>query len=72
MAAAMVVGAAPVTAAAAPAPGGGLGPAAYTINVYPSAGMDETKLARLVALELDRRERGRAAAQRSSYRNDRD
>ena len=40
-----------------------------TINVYAAPGMDERKLARLVAQELDRRDRRAQARQRSAYQD---
>ncbi|HEX8402246.1 MAG TPA: phage tail tape measure protein [Allosphingosinicella sp.] len=41
-----------------------------TIHVYGAPGQSEAELARLVAIELDRRDRAAAAARRSSFRDD--
>ncbi|MBO9710685.1 MAG: phage tail tape measure protein [Caulobacter sp.] len=69
-AAAMTVSAAGPGAAAAPAGSGALpaggGPARYEIHIHAAPGMDEEALARLVGRVIDRRERARAAAGRSS------
>lgn len=51
-----------------PATAQGRGPT--TINVHPSAGMDEKALARAVAEEVDKRDRQGAAGRRSAYRDD--
>lgn len=65
MAGAFAMGAAPMAAAAAaPTSSGG---ASYQIHVHAAPGMDEAALARLVAAELDKRERAAAARRRSSY-----
>lgn len=81
--AAMVVGAAmPAVAMASGVADGagrtgganaGAGAAApITINVYPSAGMDEHKLAQFVAQEIERAKRSAAANQRASFADTQD
>jgi TP901 family phage tail tape measure protein len=80
---AMAVGAA-LPALAAPAfaqpaghsPAGGGGGAAgarhYEIHVHPAPGMDERKLADLVARKIDEADRGKSAARRASFADDPD
>jgi len=55
----------PPVAARAPAAAAPASAGQYTINIYPTPGMDEKQLARLVVAELDKRERQKAARGRS-------
>lgn len=65
-----VSGAGPAAAAIVGGPGGaaaGGGAPRYEIHIHAAPGMDEKALAHLVGQEIDRRERARAAAARSSH-----